>query len=611
MNNDKIKNLYAELVKVFTEKQNINLEINEKIISRLQKKYSTGSKHVITKSEIIQYVQQVCNESKKKNKILHKILNALKLKPTRSISGVTTVTVLTKPFACPGQCIFCPNDIRMPKSYIATEPGAQRALANKFSPYLQVYNRLKSLKNTGHPTTKIELIILGGTWSYYPKKYKIWFIKECFRALNDFGDNVFNPNCTSEHNVEIQDILQNKDNDINKFIRTKVGNKPYNQLIQNQEYIQHFTDKYVFDDSNKFTLKELENSIKYQHEKNSTSKCRCVGLVLETRPDCINPIEVLEMRKLGATKIQLGFQTLSDKISQLNKRNETKEQVATAFRLLRAAGFKIHGHFMPNLYGSNPTIDYRVYKQIFNNPKYRPDELKIYPVSVIQNTELYEKLLKGEYKPYSKEELINLLIKCVTSTPRYCRLTRIVRDIPSTEIVAGNKLTNLRQIIEQNIATHKLLDKNIRNREIKNKEFNINQLRKKITKYKCVGSDEYFIEYVTSSDEIIGFLRLSLPHNKINPITSELNECGIIREVHVYGPVVDVENTSINEPQHIGIGTKLIEIAKKICVKNKFYRLAVISSIGTREYYAKKGFKLIENYQIIELDASNYNVSTK
>lgn len=526
------------------------------------------------------------------------IIDAIKLKPMRTASGVTTVTVLTKPFACPGQCIFCPNDVRMPKSYIASEPGAQRALMNRFSPYGQVFNRLQALKNIGHPTQKIELLILGGTWSYYSKSYKIWFIHECFRAMNDFSRkyeeqiDVENQNVEELKNIDIRGDLKN---DFNDNLRTIYGNKPYNQLIQTKEFKEEFSSKIIPEKD--ITWEALNE----QQDINSKCNCRCVGLVLETRPDTITPKEVLDLRKLGATKIQLGIQTLDDKISDLNKRGEHRIDTSKAFQLLRAGGFKIHAHIMPNLYGSTPELDLSVYRELFDSPEYKPDELKIYPTSIIKNTELYTLWEQGKYVPYTSEQLVNLIADCMESTPEYCRLTRIIRDIPSTEIADGNKTTNLREVVEFKLKSEGRKNDNIRAREVKSKSLKFEDLSLKIVPYSTELTNEFFLQFVTAKNEIAGFLRLSLPKSKQNIITDELNDCAIIREIHVYGPSMELSKDSTGQAQHLGLGTKLIEKAKEISIEGGFAKLAVISSIGTREYYANRGFKLEKYYQITQL----------
>lgn len=570
---------------------------------QILKRYPKDGDRIFSKDNVIRGVEWLIeNEENLVKEILgdlsrlEEIVSKIKMKPTRSISGVTTVTVLTKPFACPGKCIFCPNDVRMPKSYIATEPGAQRALVHKFSPYRQVFSRLQAYKNIGHPTDKIELIILGGTWSYYPEKYKLWFIHECFRAMNEFGEaNLeFDLNEGEISRDSIENLLKK---DINDELREVAGDKPYNQLIVSKEYKERFGDENIVKEED-VSWEDLEN----QHNINSSGRSRCVGLVLETRSDVITPKEVLMMRRLGATKIQIGIQTFDDEISEMNERGETKAQVAEAFRLIREGGFKIHGHIMPNLYGATPERDFEVYKELFDSESFKPDELKIYPTSIIKNTKLHQYFEEGKYIPYTTEELIDLLAKCIEYTPEYCRLTRIIRDIPSTEIEAGNKTTNLREVVEFKLKKEGRQNRNIRAREIKGEKVTMDDLVLDILEYKTRKTTEYFLQYITKARKIAGFLRLSIPDkNAKNEITDELDGTAMIREVHVYGPSLKLDKDSQGQAQHLGLGTQLIEKAKEITRANGFSKLAVISSIGTREYYEKRGFKLIRLYQIAEL----------
>ncbi|MBE0574089.1 radical SAM protein [Candidatus Dojkabacteria bacterium] len=424
-NIEKYKSDLASIVAAILSAKKFNLKTLDKIL----RKYPKDKNEIFGRDQVIAGINHFIKVGSIEgiklsgNDIsgLERIIDQIKLKPMRTVSGVTTVTVLTKPFACPGQCVFCPNDVRMPKSYIATEPGAQRALMNRFSPYAQVFNRLQALKNIGHPTQKIELLILGGTWSYYPKKYKIWFIHECFRAMNEFSrlhdnDNVFHQNMSDLEDLKGINIENDLKNDINTDLRKIYGNKPYNQLIQTKEFKEAFKAKIIEE-------KDIEwNDLINVQDENSKSSCRCVGLVLETRPDTITPADVLDLRKLGATKIQLGIQTLDDRISDLNKRGEHRAETSRAFQLLRAGGFKIHAHIMPNLYGATPEIDLKVYKELFESEQYKPDELKIYPTSIIKNTELYNYWQEGKYKPYTTQQLINLIADCIEATPQYCRL---------------------------------------------------------------------------------------------------------------------------------------------------------------------------------------------
>lgn len=584
------KKYEKELDSIFKEILVLN-KPSEKKLRKILSKYPKDGSKIFSKDNLIEGFKYLKKKGLiKKSSFLPAILQ---MKPTRSISGVTVVTVLTKPFACPGKCIFCPNDIRMPKSYIASEPGAQRALKNRFNPYLQVFNRLKALHQIGHPTDKIELLVLGGTWSYYPKSYQIWFIRECFRALNEFGDNIENSDLPDHQSNKHFDI----DNDaLNKELRKETGKEEYNDLIKTKRYNEEFGN-YINQNNEKSTWEELFN----EQEKNVSADSRCVGLVLETRPDTLNPRQVMDLRKLGATKIQIGVQTLDETVNIANKRMETKKQITRAFTLLRSAGFKIHAHMMPNLYLSSPEKDLESYIELFNSPSFKPDELKIYPTSTIAYTTLHKYYKQGKYKPYNLATLTNLLAECISITPEYCRLTRIIRDIPSQEISAGNRKTNLREIVESKLESEGKPNNNIRNREIRNQLVNIEDLKLDIIDYETDVSNEKFLQYVTEDNKIAGFLRLSLPKTKNNLITEELNDSAIIREVHVYGPSLKIGKDSKGQAQHIGLGTQLIKKAKEIAEEEDFSKLSVISAIGTKEYYRKKGFKDGIFYQHISL----------
>lgn len=512
-----------------------------------------------------------------------RVLDRIKMRPTRTISGVTPVTVLTKPFPCPGKCIFCPNDVRMPKSYLRDEPGAQRAERNSFDPYLQTYNRLLALHNIGHNTSKVELIVLGGTWSFYPENYQIWFVKRCFDAMNDFGveDN--------RDKVQVQNDFEEADKAPNRKIDG--GRKSYNQIINE---VVHNKGKRLISESEMATWESLEIA----HKQNENAQSRSVGLVIETRPDWINEAEIVKFRKLGATKIQIGIQSLDDKVMEMNKRGHGRKETENAIRLLRLGGFKVHAHWMPNLYGSTVENDIQDYKRLWEK-QIRPDELKVYPTSIISNTGLFDLYKRGEYHPYTYEELLRVMTEIMPLTPRYCRLTRIVRDIPSTDIVAGNKLTNFRQIAELELDRTEKRCQCIRCREIKGKSISVDDLELEKIEYSTLVGKEIFISYKTrSGDKIIGFLRLSLPKKSLikHHFIEELKDSAMIREVHVYGSVVDVGIKHSQKSQHLGIGTKLVKLAEKLASEDKYHKISVISAIGTREYYKKLGFELGQLY---------------
>lgn len=534
------------------------------------------------------------------------IIERLRRKPVRTSSGVTPVTVLTKPFPCPGECIFCPNDVRMPKSYLSDEPGAQRAEQNSFDPYLQTYTRLLSYHNTGHPTDKVEVIILGGTWSFYPETYQIWFIKRIFDALHDFGDGI-------DRRYEVEAALREvsqlhpERNLASVTIDGRRLDERYNaavqrvyrdemsrsrdlaQAIAKGERPRSPVDEYA-------TWDELEAA----HRHNETAACRCVGLVIETRPDHISAEEVLRVRRLGCTKVQIGFQSLNDTVLRLNKRGHTVAATRRAVKLLRQAGFKIHAHWMPNLYGSSPDADIEDYRQMFADPDFRPDELKVYPCSLIESAELMQRYEDGSWQPYTHDELLRVLVECFRLTPEYCRLTRVVRDIPSTDIVVGNQMTNFRQVVENELAKRGERSPDIRAREVRFRQVETVDLRLDELWYTSSCSDEVFLQFITDERDIAGFLRLSLPAEP--PITGELAGAAMIREVHVYGQSLELGESTPGRAQHLGLGKQLIERAAAIARDRGYSRLAVISAIGTREYYRKRGFEDAILYQIRKLE---------
>ncbi|MEM7111866.1 MAG: tRNA uridine(34) 5-carboxymethylaminomethyl modification radical SAM/GNAT enzyme Elp3 [Chloroflexota bacterium] len=444
----------------------------------------------------------------------------LQMKPTRSQAGVTVVTVLTKPYPCPGKCIFCPTDVRMPKSYLHDEPGAQRAERHGFDPYQQTSARIDALEKIGHPAEKIELLILGGTWSSYRRSYQEWFVKRCFDAMN--GEE-------SETLVEAQ-------------------------------------------------------------EKNARGKRRNVGLVVETRQDHIDADELRWMRYLGVTKVQVGIQSLDEHILAINKRGHDVQSTRDAFRLLRLGGFKIHGHWMANLLGATPESDVEDFARIWSDTAVRPDELKLYPCMLVENAELYEYWQRGEYKPYTEDELTEVLVACKSQVPPYVRLNRVIRDFPTTNVVEGNKKANLRQIAQQRMAKRGLFCQCIRCREIRRDKVTEADLSLRITTYETDATMEHFLSFETDDNRLAGFLRLSLPRRDIELPLPELADHAMIREVHVYGPALNLGEDSSGEAQHMGLGSRLVTKAKEMAREAGYGNIAVISAIGTREYYAKHDF---------------------
>jgi elongator complex protein 3 len=483
------------------------------------------------------------------------LLAKIRLKPMRTLSGVTTVTVLTKAYPCPGKCIFCPDDYRMPKSYLPDEPGAMRALHHQFDPYRQVAARIETLHVVGHPTNKIELLVLGGTWSSYKKDYQEWFIKRCFEAMNAVSPG------------------QEKE--------------PEGRVQRKQE-----ADR-SHEDNGEFTLEQVQSI-------NEGAAHRNVGLVIETRPDHVTPDEIKWLRYLGVTKIQMGVQSLDNHILAINKRGHTIEETVRAVALLRAAGYKIVLHWMPNLLGATPDSDRADFSCLWD--LVAPDEIKIYPTQLLEGTELYEHWRAGEFQPYSTDTLVNLVADLKPTIPRYCRVNRVIRDIPSTHVVAGNKRTSLRQDIHRELKRRGTSCECIRCREVRGKTVEVDALRFNDLTYYSGGAEEHFLSWITPDDHLAGFLRLSLP-GVDSPKTGieDLEEAAIIREVHIYGQSLQVGEAEDGAAQHVGLGTRLLEKADEIARVRGFRRIAVISAVGTRRYYLERGFQRAKLYLVKDL----------
>jgi len=458
------------------------------------------------------------------------LLARIRMKPTRSLSGVSTVTVLTEPHACPGECLFCPDDKDLPKSYLKEEPGAARAWQNHFDPFLQVSSRIESYNATGHPTDKIELLILGGSWSAYPADYRTWFVRRCFDAMNG---------------------------------------------------------------RDSATLEEAQTF-------NESTHCRNVGLVVETRPDMVTPAEIAAMRRLGVTKVQMGAQSFDDSILLRNCRGHSVEDTLNAVALLRAAGFKIVLHWMPNLLGATPRSDRLDFARMWSGG-FCPDELKIYPTQLVKEAPLYALWEKGEYHPYSTDELVQLIADIKTTIPEYARVNRVVRDIPSDYIVAGSKRSSLRQDVHAELASRGQRCRCVRCREIRGQAVDIKTLEMKDHIYYPADAEEHFISFSTPDDQLAGYLRLSLPagvsapkrnkaRNQLYMRIPEIDRAALIREVHIYGQSLEVGADLSGAAQHSGLGTALLEKAAELAKSAGYQKLAVIAAVGTRLYYEKRGF---------------------
>ncbi len=470
----------------------------------------------------------------------------------RSMSGIAVITSLVKPYMCPGTCVYCPTEYRMPKSYIASEPAAARSLRLNFDPYLLMQKRIEMLETHGHPCDKIEYIIKGGTWNAYPLKYQYWYILESFRACNN---------------------------------------------LSREEETARLTE----DEATALKLEDLQALLDDEQTYNETADHRIIGLTLETRPDAISPKTINHMRRMGCTRIELGLQSTDDKILDLIQRGHTVQQFRDAITLLRQAGFKVDLHFMPDLPGSSPDHDIEMYQELFTDMALKPDMVKIYPCAVIKSAELYQWLEDGRYVPYGEEGLFRALLEMKKSTPRYCRISRLIRDIPSDEIEAGNKITNLREALEKELHARGEKCVCLRCREIGRQLKHVSDHvvpQIFVDEYDTIGGTEYFI---TLEDPeriaVYGFLRLRIPDKsfvgnpKIFEYLPEIKDATFIRELHTYGQLVGIGKTEDGASQHTGLGKQLMAKAEEISREHEYEKVAVISGVGVKGYYRKLGYE--------------------
>ena len=524
----------------------------------------------------------------------------LQKRSVRTISGVSPIGILTKPYPCPGKCVYCPTEDRMPKSYMSNQPAAARAVRNKFHPYKQVKNRVTALEESGHPVSKLEIIVMGGTWSFLPHKYQSWYLKKCYDAANG----------------EDQVVRKRK---------LKVGSK-----------------------KDEVAVKRLgASSLSASQKVNETADKRIIGLTLETRPDFINERELVRMRNYGCTRIEIGVQTLDDDVQRLTKRGHKRTHVIRAMKLMKDFGFKVCFHLMPGLPGSTPEKDLVWLKEVFENPDFCPDFVKIYPCVVLETAELKKWWEEGRYEPYDDETLVKLLLKFKIFVPEWTRIMRLMRDIPVSNILDGAKLSNLRQVLKdqptklrelvgdefyyeyvesqrkrmiaaetEGMAIHdieKADDKQIikdgwpchciRCKEVGFKTFkDADDVPTPVLKrrdYKASEGEEVFLSFESDDEQhLFALLRLRKPSGqKFSHFTSVLHDAALIREVHSYGSEVTVGDEEEGLGQHRGLGKALIEEAERIARDEwGMKKITIIAGVGTREYYRKWGYELKSTY---------------
>ena len=589
------------------------------VLRKILRQTENSPANIPAKSALLKSYHKLLSQDKIKKSV--KLEKLLVKRAVRTLSGVTIITALTKPFPCPGKCVYCPTEARMPKSYISDEPAAARALSLMFDPYQQVVARLKALADNGHPTDKIELIIKGGTWNSYPIKYQYWFIARCFEACNAHLP-------LTKREIEGVAEVSAPTPPTAPAIATlrRCGRAPSPPASPCEAWRAGRAEG---DDSRcSATLGITIKKLTKLQKTNEKAKRRIIGLTLETRPDWINRRTILAMRELGCTRVELGVQNTNDKILTLIKRGHDTREIKRATQMLKNCGFKVDYHLMPQLPSATPTTDLKMMLKVFDDADYRPDMIKVYPCTVVKTSELYEWLKRGEYKTYSDRQLINMLKKFKTKVPRYIRISRLIRDIPSHHIQAGNKMTNLRQVIQEEMKKEGLKCKCLRCREVGHvavipAKAGIQSLKLFVDKYEASGGTEYFLSYEdTNRDVVYAFCRLriilplprggaggvaevKLPRanagNSPYPLLERGGYPAYIRELHTYGQLINIGKKSNGASQHTGMGVKLVKQAEAICRQNKISKLAVISGVGVRGYYRKLGYKLEGTYMVKDI----------
>jgi elongator complex protein 3 len=484
------------------------------------------------------------------------VSDTLKKKPTRTKSGVAIVAVMCHPHKCPhGRCLYCPESDIAPPSYTGEEPAALRGRMFEYHPYVQCFNRLAQLKKIGHPVDKVELIIMGGTFPSRDLCYQEWFVSQCLKAMTDFG-------LILENNLEFEinkSMIRNLEKDV---IKTYPPN----------DYV-------------------LINDIQLANEN---SKVRCVGMTFETRPDYCKKDNINRMLNFGVTRVELGVQTLSDEIYTKVKRGHSIDDVIESNQLLRDSAIKVAMHMMPGLF-VNQKEDLKMFKQLFIDDNFKPDMLKIYPCLVTKGSELYDMWQEGIYSPYTDEEAVDLIVEVKKILPKWVRTMRIQRDIPSTLIEAGVQKSNLGELVYNKLNEQNINCQCIRCREIGHKKVNENyaldDFKLFSESYTACGGQETFISIEDKNEEsIAGFLRFRLPSENIfRPEIS--NKTALIRELHVYGNMIQIGNKNPSIGQHTGFGEKLLKEAENLAIDNDKDEIVIISGIGSRNYYRKFGYE--------------------
>lgn len=559
-------NFYSEIIDWIKKEKPDKLTLSKKK-RELSKKY---------KIEMPTDITIYLHASKEDAKIIR---GYLQTKPMRTGSGVAVIATMTKPINCPhGSCIYCPGGIdsfygNVPKSYTGKEPSTMRGIRNDYDPYRIVFNRLEQYIVIGQNPDKVDQIVMGGTFTAFPKKYQHDYIYYSFKAYNDFSKMFF----------------KDGELDIDKF-------KEFFELpgdINDPGRRARIRDK-ILELKNK-DVKTLEE----EHLENEDSIIRCIGLTIETKPDWAFADKGTELLNLGTTRVELGIQTIYDDILRYINRGHGAEDSKKAIADLRDLGFKLNFHMMPGL----PDVDGKrvskekdiaSLKEIFLNPDYRPDMLKVYPCMVMPGTELEKKYNEMIFEPLSTEDAAEIIVEMKKIVPEYCRIMRIQRDIPTYATTAGVGRTNLRQYVDELAHKNNVHCRCIRCREVKFTEIKEDP-QIVVREYDASGGREFFIS-MEADDKLLGFVRLRLPPRCLHPSITPTS--ALIRELHVYGQAVKIGSADSTKSQHKGYGKRLMEKAEEIAKSHGKDKMVVISGVGVRGYYRKIGYSLEGPYMV-------------
>ena len=548
---------FQEIIELFSKKKYSFKKVNQLKV-QLCRKYKM--KHIPTSIEIMLHA------TPKQLKLLKK--NILS-KPTRSMSGVAPIAVMTAPFPCPhGKCIFCPGGPNsefgnVPQSYTGKEPSTMRAIRGNYDPFLIVFNRLEQFIIAGHLPNKAEVIVQGGTFPALPVEYQEQFITGIYQALNDFSRLFFKKD---ELNIE----------KIRTFFELPADFTDEKRRLRLQKKI--------------LALKK-KTTLQKEQKRNETSAIRCVGLTIETKPDWGFAEHGNKMLELGVTRIELGVQSVYEEPLKICHRGHTLADTQKSIQELKDLGFKLNFHYMLGLPAVSKEMESVGLRELFDNPAYKPDMLKIYPCMVMKGTPLYELWKAGKFVPITTATAAEIIADFMRYVPSYCRIMRVQRDIPTYMTEAGVDRTNLRQYIEKIMQDKNIQTQEIRSREIgrllhKNPELTFKKPQIKILEYDASEGKEFFISLEDNS-ALFGFLRMRFPSECLRKeITTD---SALIRELHIYGAATAFGKKGT--VQHRGLGKQLMKIAEKIAKKNRKNKIIVISAVGTREYYKKIGYK--------------------